>query len=69
MFQSELLNNLLNEKNEVDDNFCDICHEPNDDYFSLKLSCSHSFHYECLKKSFKSCDNSCPYCKIHVMSS
>lgn len=67
MFQSEVLNNLLNEiNNENDDNICDICHEKNDIIFSKKLNCNHIFHYSCLKKTIKNCDKCCPYCKTSI---
>ena len=46
---------------------CGIC---GDDYSDVNikydLKCNHSFHYDCLVHSFKSCNkrsNSCPYCR------
>lgn len=67
MFKLDELNNLLNNNNN--DNMCDICYELNDEYFSIKLDCSHIFHYECLKQSFKYCENNCPYCNIPILLS
>lgn len=53
---------------------CAICGSPLSESYTHKLSCGHSFHYECLLKSFKlknsnysyykkNTNNSCPYCR------
>jgi len=45
---------------------CDICGEPHKHKYVITLKCNHSFHYECIQKSFL-CDrkrkNSCPLCR------
>ena len=46
---------------------CDICADPQKDKFMYRLKCGHSFHYECIMKSFQ-CDrktntNQCPLCR------
>ena len=42
---------------------CSICGDSLKTCYSHKLSCNHSFHYECLQKSFKYTGNNCPYCR------
>lgn len=48
---------------------CGICGLSIDDKFSHTLKCNHTFHYECLMKSFQSTHkykkeyNHCPYCR------
>ena len=49
---------------------CGICGLSIDDKFSYTLACNHTFHYECLMKSFqntpkykKNIYNQCPYCR------
>ena len=49
---------------------CGICGLPINDKFSHTLVCNHTFHYECLMKSFqntpkykKDIYNHCPYCR------
>lgn len=49
---------------------CGICGLPINDKFSHTLKCNHTFHYECLMKSFqntpkykKDIYNHCPYCR------
>lgn len=50
---------------------CGICGLDLCDTFSYKLDCGHTFHYECLMKSFnnvsytinKKKNNFCPYCR------
>ena len=42
---------------------CSICGDPIKSCFSHKLSCNHTFHYECLQKSFRFVGNNCPYCR------
>ena len=48
------------------DNCCDICGDLLNDKCVIKLNCNHSFHYECVMKSFQ-CEkkkmNSCPLCR------
>ena len=46
---------------------CDICGDAHKDKFMITLNCNHSFHYECVMKSFQ-CDkkasgNNCPLCR------
>lgn len=47
----------------------DICSICGDDYsvkFMYTLNCSHTFHYECIVKSFKIINNrNCPVCRNH----
>lgn len=48
------------------DNSCDICGDLLNDRCVIKLNCNHSFHYECVMKSFhceKKKMNSCPLCR------
>jgi hypothetical protein len=48
---------------------CGICGLSIDDKFSHTLKCNHTFHYECLMKSFQNTHkykkeyNHCPYCR------
>jgi len=48
------------------DTCCDICGDLLNDKYVIKLYCNHSFHYECVMKSFQ-CEkkkmNSCPLCR------
>ena len=48
------------------DTCCDICGDLLNDKCVIKLNCNHSFHYECVMKSFQ-CDkkkhNKCPLCR------
>ena len=48
------------------DTCCDICGDLLNDKCVIKLNCNHSFHYECVMKSFQ-CEkkkmNSCPLCR------
>ena len=48
----------------MEEDLCSICYDPLHKQFSHTLSCNHTFHYECLYKSFKE-DwlNMCPYCR------
>ena len=54
-------------KGEQED--CGICGLSIDDKFSYTLVCNHTFHYECLMKSFQNTHkykkeyNHCPYCR------
>ena len=48
---------------------CDICADPQKDKFMYQLNCGHSFHYECIMKTFQ-CSrknsaqpNKCPLCR------
>ena len=46
---------------------CDICGDPQKEKYMFTLQCGHSFHYECIMKSFQ-CDrnkyaNKCPLCR------
>ena len=47
---------------------CDICADPQKDKLMYTLKCGHSFHYECIMKTFQ-CDrqkhNKCPLCRQH----
>jgi hypothetical protein len=48
------------------DTCCDICGDLLNDKCVIKLKCNHSFHYECVMKSFqceKKKQNSCPLCR------
>lgn len=47
---------------------CDICGDEHDNT-SLKLSCNHAFHAECLNQSVKiSHIKECPYCRVKFTS-
>jgi hypothetical protein len=54
------------------DEDCGICGLPLTDKYSFKMSCNHTFHYECLIKTFSKnkihnqSKNNCPYCRSHV---
>ena len=54
---------------ETEQEDCGICGLSIDDKFSYKLVCNHTFHYECLMKSFQNINkykkeyNHCPYCR------
>ena len=55
------------------DEDCGICGLPLTDKYSFKMSCNHTFHYECLMKTFskkklnnKYSKNNCPYCRSDV---
>ena len=45
---------------------CDICGDPHKLKYVHKLSCGHTYHYECIQKTFI-CDrkrkNTCPLCR------
>ena len=44
--------------------FCSICGDDIQLHYAHQLNCNHTFHYECLFKSFKfSNNNNCPYCR------
>ena len=55
----------------VDEEDCGICGLSLNDKYSYKMSCNHTFHYECLMKTFiknkewtsKNTTNACPYCR------
>jgi hypothetical protein len=45
---------------------CDICGDPSNEKYVVALHCKHSFHYECIMKSFqcvKKSHNQCPLCR------
>jgi len=47
---------------------CSICGLDINEKYSYKLSCNHTFHYECLLKTFiaykkNNYVNTCPYCR------
>ena len=43
---------------------CAICALPMKDKFVyFTKECNHSFHYECLLKTFRHTRNACPYCR------
>ena len=47
---------------------CAICGDPEQDKYMVTLNCNHSFHYECIMKSFqysykKDRCNKCPLCR------
>ena len=53
---------------------CSICGLSLDDKYSHQLKCNHTFHYECLVKTFLAQPNknaqkanSCPYCREKVV--
>lgn len=58
----------------VDEEDCGICGLLLNDKYSYKMSCNHTFHYECLMKTFiknkewtsKNTTNACPYCRSEV---
>jgi len=45
---------------------CDICGDAHKEKYTITLKCNHSYHYECILKSFM-CDrkkhNQCPLCR------
>ena len=48
----------------MENNDCAICGLSINSKFPHTLKCNHTFHYECLFKSFKSIKNTnCPYCR------
>jgi len=55
----------IESNNVKPDEDCAICGICLNDNYSHKLNCGHSFHYECLMKSFNCSDKhiSCPYCR------
>ena len=43
---------------------CPICYEVLDDS-KITLKCNHTFHYECIKKTFmKNGNRLCPFCRV-----
>jgi hypothetical protein len=56
---------------ETESEDCGICGLSIKDKFSYTLACNHTFHYECLMKSFNNISytinnkksNQCPYCR------
>lgn len=54
---------------ETEQEDCGICGLSIDEKFSHTLKCNHTFHYECLMKSFQNINkykkeyNHCPYCR------
>jgi len=56
---------------ETEQEDCGICGLSIDEKFSHTLKCNHTFHYECLMKSFNNIpytinnkkSNQCPYCR------
>lgn len=55
---------------ETEQEDCGICGLSIDEKFSHTLKCNHTFHYECLMKSFQNINkykkniyNYCPYCR------
>ena len=42
---------------------CSICGDSLNSCYPQTLACNHTFHYECLQKSFKMGGNNCPYCR------
>ncbi len=54
---------------ETEQEDCGICGLSIDEKFSHTLKCNHTFHYECLMKSFQNTHkykkeyNHCPYCR------
>ncbi len=50
----------------MDEPKCLICEEDLSSKFTHTLECNHTFHYECLMKSYMfniSSKNKCPYCR------
>ena len=45
------------------EDICYICREEND-YSSITLSCSHKYHFDCIKNSIKFTSPECPYCRL-----
>jgi hypothetical protein len=58
------------------DTACDICGDLLNDQCTVTLKCNHSFHYECVFKSFlseKKKHNTCPLCRrphgqLHIVN-
>lgn len=49
-----------------EDGVCSICHEPlNKSRFCLRLSCSHTYHFKCLRRWQKQQSN-CPLCRANT---
>jgi len=47
---------------------CDICGDPHSLKYVQTLKCNHSYHYECIQKSFQCTrkkGNLCPLCRQH----
>jgi len=51
---------------DIEPEDCAICGICLEDKYSHKLKCGHSFHYECLLKTYKCCayKKYCPYCRM-----
>jgi len=48
----------------IDNEICPICALPmKDKYIHCTKECNHTFHYECLIKTFQHTTNNCPYCR------
>ena len=50
----------------MEEPICDICADPQKDKFMYTLKCGHSYHYECIMKSFqrdRKRNNQCPLCR------
>lgn len=50
----------------MNEDYCEICSEDNNTKLVYKLPCGHSFHYECIQKSFqydRTRTNQCPACR------
>ena len=51
---------------ESEENDCAICGEPLSEKYEYQLQCNHSYHYECIMKSFttnKYNKTQCPLCR------
>ena len=57
----ELYQKILEEKKKCN-NPCLICHMSLKDNF-IKLSCTHSYHPDCLFKKYSQYSIECPYCR------
>ena len=62
----------MTEQEQIEQEECGICGLELKDKFSHTLKCNHTFHYECLMKSFSGTSasfkykkeyNHCPYCR------
>lgn len=50
----------------MNEDYCEICSEDTNTKYVHKLPCGHSFHYECIQKTFqydRTRTNQCPACR------
>jgi len=49
------------------EDYCSICGDELNSKYTHKLECGHTYHYECIMKTFQNTNNihskNCPYCR------